>query len=434
MESKARRKSDALCDKILSGIRFSPVCPQSDLRTNGIHRTQGGGGLGYSYWRSPKVMELHKNVRAYREVTKTNLSYVEVQEAVAGFLEAQINPFIAGRFDLQMGNGSLIDKMDKNGIEGARKQFFEHLSRYVADKWYWAPLNTVHSSGFRGRNFHILSEPDDSRVDERQLAEFLRAPTFSTASSYLGVRARNLTSAYEKSSTVLGAIMLCMHTGTNFSHTLGKTTSGFLNFDHGLTYSSWSQHIPYLSTPISLEEADKAWLSVVDSFLTDEEKHKKIIRALRWFRASWFLKGAERFSTICQAIDAVTPSKLNTMKAKCGWIGEYLNPKIDATATELLFKNLRSDVAHGDAPSLVESNSYLEFLERYGVEPLDAVFEISRQLVWKNFIPDLIIRPHPITKYPDVLDKMNMELSRYDMKFNPPIGYDFSRLSQQSES
>jgi len=432
-KDRFRLQSDEICTKVLSGIRFSPVDPQSDLRTDGIHPI-GIGGLGYGYWRSPKVMGLQKTIRAFRDISKKDISYVEVQELVSEFLKIHINPLVAGRFDLQSGDGSLIEHLNTDSIEILQEKFFEHISRYVADAWFWVPLNSISVDRFHGSNFVILPKPEDPRVDDNQLENFLSKPILSNANSYLGIRARNLTRASEKSSVVLGAIMLCMYSGTHFRHTMGKPVSGFLNFDDGLTYTSSPQHVPYLSTPISLEAADRDWLTTIDNVLRNEQDNKKVIRSLQWIRSSWFSKGAERFSSICQAIDSVTPSRFNSMQAKCGWIDEHISFDIDANAIQLLFKKLRSDVAHGDAPSLVESNSYLVFLEKYGADPQEAAFEITRQVILENFLPKIIVRPHPLQEHPEALDKMNKMLSRYGMEFTIPSGYNFSMLRPQPET
>lgn len=424
-----RRKSDTLCAIVLNGIRFSPYCPQTDLRTDGIHSGRFGvGGMGYGYWRSPKIMELHKHVRTFRDVSKREMSYQEVEEFVSEFLGVYVNPFIAGRFDLQSGGGSLYENIHPEGLKDFQERFFAHFSIYLGETWYWAPLNSINTAGFRGHGFVLLAKPEDKRVSALELDDYLKKPVFSNATSYLGVRARNVTRAREKANVVLGGILLCMYSGTQFSHTMGKSVSGFLNFDSGFSYTSSAAHVPFLSTPISLDAHDDVWLSTIDQLLVDEKNSKKVGRALRWLSAAWFADGAERYSSICQALDALTPSKCNSMMAKCGWARDHLAFDIDADAVELLFKKLRSDVAHGDAPSLVESEAYLKFLEKFGVEPLKAAFEITRQILVENFLPNIILRNHPLVDFPDALEKMQSMFERHGMQYTPPSGFDFSLL------
>lgn len=425
------QKCDEICDKILSGIRFSPYCPQSDLRTDGIHQV-GLGGIGYGYWKSPKIMALHKDVRILREVSKRELSFSEVKEIVEQFIDHHINPLVAGRFDWQSGEGSLLEKLDVSSVAILRQSFKDFITAYVDETWFWLPLSRVSVNEYRGNQFAILPKPHAPSVDPQQLSSFLARPVLGAASSYLGVKARNADRAIEKSAIVLGAVMLCMHSGTQFSHTGGTPASGILSFEDSLTYRTSSDHVPYLATPISLTDKDSAWLSSVDRLLAKETQNTKIIRSLQWFRASWFLKGAERLSSICQAVDAVTPSKLNTMRAKCAWIDDHLSFQMDPQATQLLFKNLRSDVAHGDAPSLVESQAYLRFLEQYNVDPLEAAFEIARHVILENFLQKIIVRKHPLANRPDLLEKTNMAFRRYGMTYHPPVGFDFSAMAAPS--
>jgi hypothetical protein len=209
---------------------------------------------------------------------------------------------------------------------------------------------------------------------------------------------------------------------------MGETVSDIFEIGDGTIMSTTPPHVPALSEPISLTSSDRVWLDKVDEFLEDEFKNRKTIRALQWMRSSWFLSGAERFTTICQAVDAVTPSKCKAMKAKCGWIVSALSADLSTEAAEILFKSLRSDVVHGDAPALIESSYYLDFLEKYNLDPMHAAFEIVRHILVQNYLPEMIVRSNPILGYPKVLERMNEIYARYGMEYIPPSGFDFSVL------
>lgn len=429
MKKTVRQKklSDEICAAVLKGVRFSPHCAQTDLRTDGIHR-KGLVGLGYGYWRSPKIMKLNKKVRIFRELTQAELSYSEVEDFVSSYLDKFVNPVVAGRFDLQIGDGCLLERLESEKVERLKHDFFEFLPICVAEKQFWLPIGSVEGEAYKGKVFMILSKQEFERTEAGQAVESLRLRKQNNASSFLGVKARNRTRALEKSSAIIGSLMLSMYSGTQFSHTMGETVSDIFEIGDGTIMSTTPPHVPALSNPISLTSSDRVWLDKVDELLEDEFKNRKIIRALQWMRPSWFLSGAERFTTICQAIDAVTPSNYNTMKAKCGWIVSALSADLSTEAAQILFKSLRSDVVHGDAPALIESSHYLDFLEKYDVEPMHAAFEIVRHILVQKHLPEMIIRSNPILDCPNALGGINKIYARYGMEYIPPSGFDFSVL------
>lgn len=429
---RQKKLSDEICTAILKGVRFSPHCAQTDLRTDGIH-SKGLGGLGYGYWRSPKIMKLNQKVRIFRELTHAELSYDEVKDFVSSYLDKFVNPVVAGRFDLQIGDGCLFERLENEKVEQLKQDFFDYVPTYVAEKQFWLPIGSVEGKAYKGKVFTILSKQEFERTEAGQAIESLGVRKQKNASSFLGVKARNRTRALEKSSAIIGSLMLSMYSGTQFSHTMGETVSDIFEIDDGTRMSTTPPHVPALSEPISLTSSDKDWLNKVDEFLEDESKNRKTIRALQWMRSSWFLSGAERFTTICQAVDAVTPSKYNTMKAKCGWIVSALSADLSTEAAEILFKSLRSDVVHGDAPALIESSYYLDFLEKYDADPMHAAFEIVRHILVQKYLPEMIVRSNPILSYPNALEKVNEIYARYGMEYIPPSGFDFSVLCSAEE-
>jgi hypothetical protein len=424
---RQKKLSDEICTAVLKGVRFSPHCAQTDLRTDGIH-SKGLGGLGYGYWRSPKIMKLNQKVRIFRELTHAELSYDEVEDFVSSYLDKFVNPVVAGRFDLQIGDGCLLERLESEKVERLKQDFFEYVPIYVAEKQFWLPIGSVKGEAYKGRVFTILSKQEFERTEAGQAIESLRVRKQKNSSSFVGVKARNRTRALEKSSAIIGSLMLSMHCGTQFSHTMGETVSDIFEIGDGAIMLTTPPHVPALSEPVSLTSSDRVGLNKVDEFLEEEFKNRKTIRALQWMRSSWFLSGAERFTTICQAVDAVTPSKHKTMRAKCGWIISALSADLSTEAVEILFKSLRSDVVHGNAPALIESSYYLDFLEKYDVDPMHAAFEIVRHILVQNYIPEMIVRSNPILGCPKALERINEIYARYGMEFIPPSGFDFSVL------
>jgi hypothetical protein len=253
-------------------------------------------------------------------------------------------------------------------------------------------------------------------------------PILKSATTYLGVKARGIERATDNASIFLGSLFLCMFSETQFSHVMADPVEGILTFDEGLTFHSSRKHIPFLSNPIRLVPDDRKWIKKIETVLAGKVTDRKLNRSLRWLHSAWFAFGAERFTLICQAIDALTPSSADAMGAKCNWIHQNLSEDLCIKPIELLFKKIRSDVVHGDAPSLVESKSYVEFISTYGVDPMTAAVEVARKLIIDKFIPEMVSRPHPMTTHPEALDQKEKIFARYGLQYDLPTGFDFTPL------
>jgi hypothetical protein len=430
MRSDQRRISDSICDRLLECICFSPVS-ESDSYTSGIYQSGlGFGGLGYSYWTSYHALALHKMLPSIRKASSRDISLNEAKELVKEFCGLHIVPLIAGQFHLQTGRGSLSNHLNDAQKQILKNEFSSCLFEFTREKWHWMPLNSVVGTGYKGKDLILADIPEASEITHLEMSTFLHKPLFENAKKYAGLKARNTEHAVEKLGILLGTLFLCMHAGTHHSHTMGTPTSGVLFFEDGMTIYSSAAHLPCLATELELTEADFPLFLKIEQLLRGDEADRKLNRSLRWLSASWFAKGAERFSLICQAIDALTPSSLNTMRAKCHWIREQLNGAVAQEPIELLFKSIRSDIVHGDAPSLIESTKYLEFLSRYDIEPGFAALEIVRKILVEKFIPCVSIRPDPIVAYPDLIEQQRAVFARYGMEFKFSTGFEFSKLSR----
>lgn len=430
MAKKPRTASDSICRSFLKSLRFRPTSTR-DSYTSGVHRVGAGfGGVGYSYWTDQESLALHMRLGEIRDVIKVDISIEETKKFFSDYCSKYINPVIAGRFDWQVGGGDFFEKITPHQRQALEENFFTFLTCFIREKWHWVPINSVLGENYRDENLIISDLPSSDKITPEQMADFVAKPVFASATKYFALKARNHEHAKEKIGIVLGALFLCMHSGTHFLHTMGKPATGFLTFEGGMTVHSTRAHIPYLANPISLTAQDFPFLNRVAGFLEGRSCDRKLIRSLRWLSAAWFAVGAERFSLICQSVDAVTPSALNTMRAKCDWMHDQLDAKVSKVAIEFLFKRIRGDIAHGDAPSLIESHAYLEFLEKYGVEPGLAAIEVVRDILVRKFVPEVILRPNPVLGYPDYMEQQRKIFGRYGLEFVISEGFDFSQISE----
>lgn len=426
MGRKQRKTSDLICTRLLESIRFAPISIE-DGHTTGLH-TEGFGGLGYSYWRSEKILESYAKLNDIREVLGVDISFAELKRLFDGFCSSTINPMIAGQFHWQIGGGSLNDRLSDEERACLLSNFVSHCTEFKRCKWYWFALNSIREENYVGENLIIAELPISPKVSPERMAEFVNKPMFQTATMYVGIKARNVENAKEMIGVVLGSLFLCMHSRTQYMHTLGKSSTGILSFEDGNTIHSSQAHLPYLSEEIIISRADFPLFVKLEKLLAGHPEDRKIVRALRWINASWFVTGAEQFSLLCQALDAITPSKFESMRAKCDWAYQMLGVPGTQGAIDSLFKKIRSDVVHGDAPSLSESFAYREFLERYRIEPEWAAVEILRKVIVDHFIPEVMVRLHPAFGYPAFIESEKLVFARYGLQYSLPSGFDFLKL------
>ena len=425
-----KKRFDGLDDfllRVLEGIRFSPSGPD-DCLTSGIHQTGGLGGIGYTYWKSARTMCIHQNLEVLRRASNCDLSFSEANAIVSRFISKFVNPLVAGQFGWQTGTGTLLSCLSGGQIATLKQHFREEVVNAETETFYWFPLNSVDGVEFHGAGLILSKIPIADHIPNTQLIDFLDKPILKDAKVYLGVKARGRERATERASAFLGSLFLCMFSETQFTHVMASPAEGILHFDRNLSISSSRKHIPFLSNPIRLETSDLKWIKRVEEVILGGPKDRKLNRALRWLHASWFTFGAERFTLICQAADALTPSSASMMSAKCNWIHQNLSPKIDIRPIELIFKKIRSDVMHGDAPSLIESKSYVEFHSIYGMDPMTAAVEIVRKLIIDQFLPEMIVQPHPLSAYQEALDQQRQIFARYGLPYELKSGFDFSPL------
>ncbi len=425
MKNKLKRQSDYICSRIIESIGFKPFSVNDSFVAAG-HLF---GPLGLGYWISEERWRLFNLLPSMRGVCEKDISLNEAHRLVTSFVKSHIHPLIVVQFDWLQSGGSLSDSLPRAQFEELKEQFYLHITEFFKETWFWFPLNSIEGSDFQGKKLLLESKPSSENVSQNRISAFIRKPAFEDATKYAGVQARSLDHANEKIGVLIGALFLCMHSGTHFLHTLGNPSRNVMAFNTCETIYSSRAYLPCLGCPIFLSEADIGMLEAVDSLLQGRVEDRKLIRALRWLSAAWLANGAERFSLICQTIDALTPNSLNTMRAKCCWIFDALDGTIAFDVIEKLFKKIRSDVAHGDAPSLIESKTYLDFLNAYEVDPELASVEIARKVIVDNFLPQVVIRPNPWSLIPELVASQEQMFERFGMEFSLPSKFDFSKLS-----
>lgn len=422
-----RVQSDKFLLELLNSVRFSPTSTK-DRYISGIQTNGGLGGVGYSYWVARESLKLHEQLDLLRRISRCELSFAEVEAALSRFTRNFVHPLIAGQFGWQVSNRSLLECLSDEQIKQLQSYFYQFLISMPEETWFWFPLNSVSGADYIGSAIILSDRPIVEKIDKTQLEEFLLKPILTSATKYLGVSARSLEVAKEKASVFIGSLFLAVHSQHQFLHTMGKPAEGVLQFDKNLTYFSSRKHIPYLAQALLLESTDLPWIARIEKAVRGGEDDRKLNRALRWLHSAWFAVGAERFTLICQAMDALTPSSANSMSAKCNWIYQNFQPTLKTHAIELIFKKLRSDVMHGDAPSLIESSAYVDVHAAYGLDPVDVSVEIVRRLMIQKFVPEIRSQPHPMELMPDAIRQKKEIFGRYGMSFELPSEMDLSRL------
>ena len=347
---------------------------------------------------------------------------------VEKFIEAELHPIIAGNFILQIRGFDLFNYLREDEFSKIVSSALSFFRGFFVDVDFMIPLNSVRTVNFDSSNFSLAPNLEDLRGFRSGSSDILKMASVKEATAWLRVKARSVADATERSSIILGALFLCMYHDTQYQHTMGKSADGILHFHKGTTYSSSSPHLPYLACPIELGAEDLGWLKSLDLALNAKSQKRKLLRALRWLHASWFATGAEQFSLICMAVDAIVPSRINSSLAKCGWIREDLGAEVDSDAVEMIFKRMRADVAHGDAPSLIESQAYLDFIGKYGEDPSPCALAVACRVIRNACLSDMRVQPHPLAKYPDYIMQQKTIMARHNLPFEVPTGFDFQRL------
>lgn len=431
MNAKIRKTSNFLFRKFLESIRFAPLST-NDSYVSGIHQRHSGlGGMGYSYWKCHAVLELYRHLSAVRIVVGSEISLIEAQSLFDDFCSQHIQPIIAGRFEWQADAGSLLECLNETQIVDLQSIFFEFATTFSSERIFWIPLNSVDGTEYKGKSLSILKLPEVERASGEEVAQYIsRIPALQRAKRFACVKARNFEHAKERTEVLTGALFLCMHPGMQYSHTMARPSQGLLCFDRNWIYRETSPHIPALSSEILVLDEDVPFLTRVDDLMINGDNNRKLLRAMRWLGFSWFANGAERFALHCQALDALCPNEFSAMREKCSWACDVLGGTISMDAIELLFKKIRSDVAHGDAPSLIESRYYLKFLQVYEVDPQLAVVEIARKIIIDSCFPEVRLQEHPLSRNSDAFNRVSETFSRYGLEYRLPTGFDFSKLAQ----
>lgn len=388
---------------------------------------------GVNYWQSTDFLLQKGVLDDFHQLLSKDWEVSECRDFCRGFVWECLGSILVSNcflWETQNLSEALTD-LQKEQAEQALTAFAISKNAGVP---FWYPLNFIATYDFNGDHFILRKRPDFNLdgLRQKKLDDALTSPFFKDATSWLRVSARNLRVAEVKKRIVLGGFCARLDHPSRHIFTMGKPCDSYLSQKDGaISVHSSGEHVPCLAHPLVLSQQDEPWLKVLDEIAGGQTALKKSARCLRLFYTSWFTEGSEQFSMFCMAIDALTPSKLSAMRAKSVWALEKMRNEVDEWAIVALLKDLRSDVMHGDAPTLVEAKKYREFVGLYHQEPLDALGAITAELVRRCiFGKKMSERQNQINEYPEIIASKKKLYSRYGLEYKVPTNFDFETLKK----
>lgn len=336
--------------------------------------------------------------RCFVELLDCNVPVAECDRFISSFYKKIRKPFLEKLF-LEKGKilHEVLDREEK-------KRFTEmlrcHALEYMKERVFYAPLQSVSGAVWRGENFSLITT--DELRSEVTTVSILDVPALEGASRWLKVFARNQQIAREKEEVVLGAFCLAISPSSRFQFSMASPLRGWILGNGGyISEGAFDLHLPSVEEFI-FTAYDFEWFKIIDQMLSNEGD-SKFRNSLRSIYRTWFVDGTQRFEMFIVAIEALMPSSCNSYHKKCLWISKNCGEQVDLLALKLLFKKIRSDVAHGDVASIEHSKHYAKFIELYEEDPLVAIENVVSHVVQRIVLETrLRVQNHPIAKYEDV--------------------------------
>jgi len=206
-------------------------------------------------------------------------------------------------------------------------------------------------------------------------------------SAWLGVRSPDFLASNKIKAAILGALALTPQ--ARYRHMFsGRPMFGgrcTIAEDGQTTVSFGEPHTPPLMHDIIIQEQDAAWLGVLASKLTTNEKVvTRQIKALEYFYRAWSLEPAERFPILCMALDAMFGETQQATQSAIDGVRSVL-PHVPEPRLRLLM-DLRNSVLHGGAPDVYDSRKYAKYYDQFGEDPIhDLELLVGRCLRSKIF-------------------------------------------------
>lgn len=349
-----------------------------------------GNMLHYYY---PTQIGLNPEIyRFFKKLIDDQVTVHEIDNFVTSFLSHISDPFLKRLFFRK--ETSLFDVSDVSERQTIQHMLASHAADFYMKRSYFAPLHAFIGENWSGANFSILDlTSQDSPLHSRSM---ITRGDLENVKRWLRLSARNKDFAREKEEVFLGAVCLAMYPATRYQFVMFRPPRGWIDEDGSRSIAVVDEHLPPIGN-FEVSAADFNWFKVVDQLLSDDgnPKHSNSLRSL--YR-TWFVQGTQRFEMFTVAIDALMPSSCNGYRKKCEWISKNCGEEVDMFGLEILFRQLRSDVAHGDAASIQQSKHYGRFLELYAKDPLEAVEHIACRVLQRNIFGDkLRVQDHPIS-------------------------------------
>ena len=420
-----------LLELILKSVTAAPNADGSSIKRQGFPSLNGvQSGLGVYYWQSTSFVLDNGILGGFQRLLGRDWEVSECRKFCSDFVWECLGETLTKNCFLWCGE-KLNEALSTQERNEAEQSLVAYARAKCKDTPFWFPLNCLSGEDFTGKNFVLRNTPDIKAHRPKALEEMLKSPDYANADSWLGMTARNLDLAERKKRIVLGGICARLDHQSRYLFTMGKPLERVLSrTDAAITSFPSTAHFPYLAYPLILSTQDEGWLSELDRIVDGTSKEDiKSARCLRFLYSAWFAKESERFALLCMSIDALIPANLISMRAKSSWAHEVMGGRVDEWAVEALLKSLRSDIMHGDAPSLVEAKKYRQFVSLYHKEPLDALDALAAEIVrCRVFGQKISERANPISEMPDVLSRLRGEYLRYGLTYDVPSTFDFSTL------
>lgn len=311
----------------------------------------------------------------------------------------------------------LITYLEESHTHAINEAIHHCVQQIQVKRRFYIPLNATGDFHWSGQNFSIIGAETFIAQANHNLDVL---DELNEESLFLSIDACDIEEARDIEETILGAIALAMHPTCRYKITFSnKHTYWFMDNGGYHKTNRYKSHMPSVET-FELSAADTKWLIRLDEIVLDRKKEPKKSNALRLLFQSWDVSELQRFSMLCSSVEALMPQSCKGYAAKCEWIERKLNGVYNEDAIQLLFKKLRSDVAHGDIANLEQSDHYLNFVRAFKLSPSDAQEQlVMRILEYEIFEGTVRYQNHPLTK-----KKSNKTaLDNYVRIFGNPIQY-----------
>jgi hypothetical protein len=189
--------------------------------------------------------------------------------------------------------------------------------------------------------------------------------------TWLGVRSPVYQASNKMKAAILGALALTPLPRYRHMFSGRKVFGGRCTITQaGVTTAFGEAHMPPLMHDIILSGRDIAWLHVLASKLTSNEKVvRRQVRALEYFYRAWRLGPSERFPILCMTLDAIFGDTNHATQAVIDGIRSVIGSRVcDGRLRKLM--DLRASVIHGGAPDVYDSRKYGRYYDDYEADPI----------------------------------------------------------------